>query len=329
MCKCIGCGVLLQNEDSNALGYTRNILNKFCERCFRINNYNDYKFVVKDNADFINILTDINKTNDLVVLVVDLFNINKNIEDINKYIKNNILLVLTKRDLIPKSCYDKKLIKYFSNYNLNIIDTVIVSSINNYNFDTLYDKILKYKNSSNVYFVGYTNSGKSTLINKIIYNYSDISSMITTSSLPNTTIDTISIKLSNELTLIDTPGLLDNFDIINHIDPSLIKKVIPTNEIKPATYQIKCFQSIFLDDLLRIDFLSNLNVTFYISNKININRVYKNTSNLANLKKYEFELLKDQDIVIQGLGFIKFASEGKVILYLNEYTRVFIRKSLI
>ena len=87
MCKCIGCGVLLQNEDSNALGYTRNILNKFCERCFRINNYNDYKFVVKDNADFINILTDINKTNDLVVLVVDLFNINKNIEDINKYIK--------------------------------------------------------------------------------------------------------------------------------------------------------------------------------------------------------------------------------------------------
>ena len=49
----------------------------------------------------------------------------------------------------------------------------------------------KYKNSSNVYFVGYTNSGKSTLINKIIYNYSDISSMITTSSLPNTTIDTI------------------------------------------------------------------------------------------------------------------------------------------
>ena len=53
MCKCIGCGVLLQNEDSNALGYTRNILNKFCERCFRINNYNDYKFVVKDNADFI------------------------------------------------------------------------------------------------------------------------------------------------------------------------------------------------------------------------------------------------------------------------------------
>lgn len=153
--------------------------------------------------------------------------------------------------------------------------------------------------------------------------------MITTSSLPNTTIDTISIKLSNELTLIDTPGLLDNFDIINHIDPSLIKKVIPTNEIKPATYQIKCFQSIFLDDLLRIDFLSNSNVTFYISNKININRVYKNTSNLANLKKYEFELLKDQDIVIQGLGFIKFASEGKVILYLNEYTRVFIRKSLI
>ena len=32
-----------------------------------------------DNNDFVKILKEVNKTNDLVVLVVDLFNINENI----------------------------------------------------------------------------------------------------------------------------------------------------------------------------------------------------------------------------------------------------------
>ena len=137
MFKCNGCGVVLQDKDNNELGYTINLDNDLCERCFKIRNYNDYKFVIKDNNDFINILKNINTNNDLVVLVVDLFNINKNIEDVSKYLNNDILLVLTKRDILPKSCYDKKLIEYFNNYNLNIVDTVIISSSKNYNFDSL------------------------------------------------------------------------------------------------------------------------------------------------------------------------------------------------
>ena len=145
MSKCVGCGAHLQSNAKDSIGYTNNLNNDLCERCFRIRNYNDYKFVIKDNNDFINILKNVNNTNDLVVLVVDLFNINKNIEDISKYLNNNILLVLTKRDILPKSCYDKKIIEYFNNYNLNIIDTVIISSIKNYNFDDLYNKINKYK----------------------------------------------------------------------------------------------------------------------------------------------------------------------------------------
>ena len=168
MSKCIGCGVKLQTINNDTLGYTTNLDNKLCERCFRIRNYNDYKFVIKDNNDYINILKDINKTNDLVVLVVDLFNISKYLNDISKYIDNNILLVLTKRDILPKSCYDEKFKEYFKNYNLNILDTVVVSSNKNYNLDTLYEKINNYKTSNNVYVVGFTNSGKSTLINKII-----------------------------------------------------------------------------------------------------------------------------------------------------------------
>ena len=116
MSKCIGCGVSLQTSNKDMLGYTTNIDKDLCERCFRIRNYNEYNFITKNNQDYIDILKNIN-CNDLVVLVIDLFNISNFIMDISKYINNKILLVLTKRDILPKSCYDKKLIDYFKNYN--------------------------------------------------------------------------------------------------------------------------------------------------------------------------------------------------------------------
>lgn len=329
MCKCLGCGVVLQSLNIDDIGYTKNIEKELCERCFRIRNYNEYKVVVKDNNDFIEILKNVNKTNDLVVLVVDLFNINKNIEIINEYLDNDILLVLTKRDILPKSCYDKKIIEYFNNYNLNLVDTVIISSLKNYNFDLLYEKINNYKKSNNVYVVGFTNAGKSTMINKILYNYSNNNTIITTSNLPSTTIDMVEVKVDDNLTLIDTPGLLDNNDIINYIDSNMVKKIIPTKELKPITYQVKSPQIFFVEDILRLDIETLNSLTFYMSNNLEINRIYKDNDKLKNLSKHELILEDDSDIVIQGLGFIKVTTKATIKVYVTEGVNVFVRKNLI
>ncbi len=329
MNKCIGCGATLQNNNIEDIGYTSNINNSLCERCFRIRNYNEYKLVTKSNDDYINILNNISNTNDLVLLVVDIFNISKNLNDISKYIKNDILLVLTKRDILPKSCYDEKLKDYFKNYNLNIIDTVIISSKKNYNLDELYEKINNYKKSKKVYIVGFTNSGKSTLINKIIYNYSDINLSLTTSNLPSTTIDLLEIKVEDDLILVDTPGLLDDGDIINYIDSSMIKKIIPNKEIRPINYQVKTKQVFIVDDLFRLDICDNTNITFYISNNLKINRYYKDNDTLKNLKKYSLDVSDNSDIVIQGLGFIKVTTKTNINIYIKDGIRVFVRKNLI
>lgn len=328
MSKCIGCGAHLQDINKDNIGYTRNLNNDLCERCFRIRNYNDYKFVIKDNEDYIKILKNISKTNDLVVLVVDLFNISKDLNIMSKYISNDILLVLTKRDILPKSCYDKKFIEYFNNYNLNIIDSVIVSSTKNYNFDILFDKINNYKKSNNVYVVGFTNSGKSTLINKILYNYSNNNTLITTSSLPSTTIDSINVKVNDDLILIDTPGILDNGDIINYIDGSVLKRIIPKNEIKPITYQINNKENIYIDDLVIISIEGNTSATIYVSNKLNIRKNYREVKE-ENLVKSKLYIDDNCDLVIQGLGFIKFTKKSKVDIYLKEGISVFVRKNLI
>ena len=329
MSKCIGCGSELQNLDKDLIGYTPNINNNLCERCFRIRNYNEYKFVVKDNRDYINILKNINTTNDLVILVVDLFNINKNILDISKYITNDIILVLTKRDILPKSCYDEKFKDYFKNYDLNILDTIVISSVKNYNLDELYNKINHYKKSDRVYVVGFTNSGKSTLVNKIIYNYSDINTIVTTSNLPSTTIDSIEVKINDNLTLIDTPGILDKGDISNFIDSDTLKKIIPTKEIHPITYQINTSQTIIIDNLVRLDLNKGGSITIYMSNNLNINRYYKDIDELKNLDIKKIDIDNDSDLVIQVLGFIKFTDKTQITLYTKKGINVFVRKNLI
>ena len=61
MNKCVGCGAIL-NSNKGMEGYTSDINNNLCERCFRIRNYNDYKVITKDNSDYINILNNIDSS---------------------------------------------------------------------------------------------------------------------------------------------------------------------------------------------------------------------------------------------------------------------------
>ena len=326
MKKCRGCGAVIQTESKDKEGYSINPDNDLCERCFRIKNYGDYKLVEKDNSSFLNILKKISDTNDLVVLVVDLFSISDRILDLTKYLNNDILLVLTKRDLLPLSLHDEKLLSYKNKLGINSVDEVIVSSNKNYNMDLLIDKINKYKKSSNVYVVGYTNAGKSTLINKLIYNYSDLECDITTSILPSTTLNTIDIKLNDELTLIDTPGILDSGNIFNFLNGKELKYITPSREIKPITYQIKNTQYIMIDKYAKV-ITSDNNLTLFFANNLKIDRFYKDKE--TNLVKHSIKVDANMDIVISGLGFIKVTKKGIVDIYTLDGVDVYTRDSLI
>ena len=326
MIKCSGCGVKLQYDDPLKEGFAKKE-SSLCNRCFRIVNYNEYLSVDVDNIEFINILKDINKTNSLVVLVVDLLNIPNNINIIKKYLNNKLLFAFTKRDLIPLSVSDTKLLEFIDTLNINYCDKVIVSSKNNYNLDLLYNKIISNKTDEDVYFIGFTNAGKSSLINKIIYNYTDIDCKITTSMLPSTTLNTIKIN-TNDFNIIDTPGILDDGNIINYLNKDELKKIIIKKEIKTITYQMKKNQYLKIEDFIIIKSNSDCNMTFYMSNALNINRFYKEIKN-TNLITKNMEIEKNHDIVIPGLGFIKVATNSNLDISIKDGVGIYIRNSLI
>jgi len=324
--KCLGCGIELQCDNPNKLGYIdkkhyNNV--SYCLRCFRINHYGDYQKVDIPNKEFINILLNINKTNDLVLYVVDLFNIEQDINKIKKYLNNPIILVLSKRDILPSDIKDEKILNYFNN---SFLDKIIISSKKNYGMDNLLDKIKKFQTSNNVYVIGKTNSGKSTLINKIIYNYSDYEFNITTSVLPSTTLDMINVKINDNLTLIDTPGLLDYNGIENYVDGNLLKNILPNNTIKPITYQVKEGHTFVIDGLLELEYFGEENsLTFYFSNNLELKRIKPDSLNKGKI----ININGNEDIVITGLGFIKVKKEGKILIRSIGDVSIYKRKALI
>ena len=311
--KCMGCGNILKDDE---------LEHNICNRCFRLKHYGEYHVTNKDNSDYLKIINNID-SNDLVIYVTSLLNLT--IMDLSKF--KNVIVVLTKRDILSKSVKDNKIIDYVKNH-YNFKDIEVISSIKNYNLDNLISKIEKY-NKKKVYLIGNTNSGKSTLLNKLIENYSESDIDITTSMYPSTTLNTIEVKIK-DIMFIDTPGIIDNGSVINYIDYKMLKKITPKKEVKPRTYQIKGKGSLVIEDLVRIDYETNDNsMTIYIANSVNILRVGEGNPRLKDLPKREFNLKNDKDIVITDLCFIKFVKGLKVNIYANNNINVYERDNLI
>ena len=330
--KCLGCGVELQDENMLLDGYTVNLENDLCQRCFRLKNYGEYQATTKTNEEYQQILEAVGKTKDLVVYVTDVLNVEQDLYDIRKFLPNKILLVLNKRDVIPKSVKDEKLIQYFKDKYDFFNDIVVVSCEKNMNIDHLLNRIKFFQVTKQVYVVGHTNAGKSSLINKLIKNYSDSKQELTISPLPSTTLNLINIEISDYLTIIDTPGLIDEGSITNYVDNELLKVITPKKEIKTKTYQLRRGQSIIIGDLVRIDYVDGEknSFTLYISNDIKTKRIISSRhDDLKNLAKRTYQLPFNQDIVIKGLGFIKVVNRGVVDIYLNQRVETFLRDNLI
>ena len=119
--------------------------------------------------------------------------------------------------------------------------------------------------------------------------------------------------------------MLDN-NIFNYVSGKELKRIIPDKEIKPITYQIKSKQYIYIDEFAKIE-SSNNNLTFFFSNKLKIERFYKEKQD--NDKETTLNVKENEDIVISGLGFIKVTKEETIKIYTKDNIDVYIRKSLI
>lgn len=329
--ECLGCGSVLQTTAPKDEGFVKSsVLSKadYCERCFKIKHYGEYS-VLDKKIDTDGIIRNINSDNlASVAILIDALNINDNIKKYIKRFKNKKYILITKKDILPKSLKEKKLIEYIKN---NVCDTeniMCISSVKNYNIDNFLNKI-KEGNVKRLYIVGFTNSGKSTFINHLLTSQMK-NPTITTSAIPNTTASYITIKLDNKITIVDTPGFIDSNAVYNFIDYNKTIKLYPKKEIRVKTFQIRNGYSIVINDILRIDNLGKCNsFSFYMSDKLRYEKVKLKNEKLKILPSISIETNECTDVLVNGLGFIRITKPGEFKIYALDEKMISIRKSMI
>ena len=282
--RCFGCGAVIQSEDEKKIGFVpKNALNKdviLCKRCFRLKNYHELQKTSLTNDDFLKILQEIGNHNCLVVYIVDLFDYNGSIiNGLTRHLNNNdILVVGNKRDVLPKSVKDIKiehwLRRQLKESGIKPVDVILSSAVKNYNLDLLIDKIEQYRNNRNVYVVGVTNVGKSSLINALLKHYSQSENLITTSEFPGTTLDLIEIPLDDDSYLYDSPGIINDHQIAHLVKDEDLKIIIPKSELRPISYQLNSQQTLYFGGLARLDYIKGEKTSFtcFFPKRLKINR---------------------------------------------------------
>ncbi|MDD6227151.1 MAG: ribosome biogenesis GTPase YqeH [Bacilli bacterium] len=345
--RCYGCGAILQSTDPKKVGYIREDKMKeeegLCERCYKLRHYN-VAATPHFSEDYEKILAKARETLSLVVYVLDLFNFDSSlIDEIDKYLGDNVLVILNKRDVLPKSLSDENIKKsallQLKQNHIKVKDIVITSSSSNYNLDELFNKINSLRNGKDVYFIGASQVGKSSIINAILRNYKNMTTKcITTSSFPGTTLDLIDIPLDENSSVFDTPGIFNSKSLLNRVERNILRYIVPRDEVKPKIYQSGDKQSYIFGALARLDFISGkkTNFAFYFSNEVIITRTkldkadrtfdslaqtnqVKPTSTLIksmkDLVKKEIKLPATGHISIKifGFGFIELEANNQIL----------------
>ena len=355
---CKGCGVLLQNENPDEIGYVPSLDASLCQRCFRIRNYGDVVISMQQGVESNQTFDKINEIDGIVFWIVDLFAFESSIiSRLNQKLPGKeIILVLTKRDVLPKTVSDDKIKSFVFNRlqeeKIKVKDIVIGGyllkrSEASENFlEEVEFMIEKYRNGKDCIFMGVANAGKSTVLNALLGSNS-----LTTSRNPGTTLDLIPIE-RNGYTIYDTPGIENKHSILTYLNPSDLKTVIPTKPIRPLVSQIYEDQSFAAGGLARLDLVvkGKASVVGYFSRSISIHRgklsnadaLWQNhlnemlvpcldTSLLtmhtyhANMKGY-----KKMDVVIHGIGWFCISGDIKDV-YVKVHKGIYVtfRKAMI
>jgi len=361
---CIGCGVEIQTEDPDVLGYApKSALEKeqvICQRCFRLKHYNEVQDVPLTDDDFLKILNRLGQVDALIVKIVDIFDFNGSwLPGLHRFVgKNPVLLIGNKEDLLPKSVKRAKMVNWMKQQakelGLQPVDVLLVSAAKGHSIDEAMAAIDHYRNGKDVYVVGCTNAGKSTFINRVIKQATGEKDVITTSYFPGTTLDMIGIPLDDGTSLFDTPGIINHHQMAHFVGKNELKVITPKKEIKPMVYQLNEKQTLFFGGLSRLDYIKGGRRPFvcYVSNALKIHRTKLENADalyarqlgdllqppgkgrlaeFPELVRYEFSIKERKtDIVFSGLGWVTVNEPGAVVAaYVPKGVRVMLRRSLI
>ena len=349
--RCNHCGVVLQREDKTKKGYISveydNIpLDQivYCDDCFHKMQVNIGGASQTVSQDVLTILRDAVATDALIVYVIDLFLHNGSLKkDLIKRIKHNKVLVIgSKRDLLPEKAEDKKIKQFiedaFVEAGVKPVDIVLVSASKNYQIDLLKEKVAEHRQKHDVYVIGSSLSGKSTIVDRLLMNYENKTrKQVRSEYYPNTNSLVLHIPLDKSSSLYQLPGFELDDTAIGLVEKNLWKYIIPKKEIKARKFKLSEGETIVVGGLgaISVDEGKTADVEAYFSEAVELKKMAsKNTdlffktnlvrkelrpvseliTSFINFDLYEIVLPTDgvkYDIGVKGLGWFSVKANGQ------------------
>ncbi|WP_342269414.1 GTPase RsgA [Spiroplasma endosymbiont of Aspidapion aeneum] len=355
---CKGCGILLQNINTNEKGYIVDLINQdYCLRCFKLKNYNqlvDIEFDLNSVYKKIESVIADKATKNRYFYVIDVIDVKgSRLPSIENLLKNeDVIFCINKIDIFPNVIDNDKIYDYVIN---QLEDTPIINKniilLSSKQLNTI-DNLIKIINSKECdnYFIGVSNTGKSSLLNSCLKQQNKSQDIIT-SYHTNTTLDIININLGLNNKVYDTPGLQISKSILNAIDKKNWKHFAYNDELKQFTYQLKINNSIICEKIMWLELLesnrevisfhfwtnkhnilhrtNSKNVQKYLDN--NDEKLIKTISSKFIKKVFYFKDNNDINIVVSGIGWISFKTHVGLKIAINtpylEDNEVYIYKT--
>lgn len=302
--KCIGCGIELQNNKKDALGYVESMDHDMCKRCFRLKHYHEVP--VNNSIEMENLLHKIQNKKGLSFFFVDVLEISREAISYFQKLKGEKILVISKCDVLPKSISLNKIAKWLVDV-FDVQNKIIFVRKNS--LSSLKKILDEMENSSysSYYFLGMTNAGKSTLLNALLKYSDDIKSSIVESEFPNTTLDFIEINFSLGK-IFDSAGFF--YPVISQ-DATILKKSQSKDEIRPMIYPLKKDAALLIEGIIEIEAQEECSVVCVCSNALDIKKVYNCSKKEDSIS---LTVKPKNHLLLKGIGIFYFKKEANIVL---------------
>ncbi|RUS17456.1 hypothetical protein BC937DRAFT_89960 [Endogone sp. FLAS-F59071] len=257
-----------------------------CHRCYNLTYYNALTTpttawqdtLVTNDHSFLRFLR--KRQNAVVVQVVDILDFPYSLTPgLDRLVgpDHPVILAVNKIDLLPNGVLEyQDRIRRWVRHQAKLVgasrihDVCLISAKKNLGVRELCASVAKARRAAdNVYLVGQTNVGKSELINTMLrLGNGGTKHKVTSSVVPGTTIGMVEIPLAafgsslghagnvDQRALYDTPGIVDQRQIVHLLDHEELKMIVPDRPIRPVTYRFESGKSLLLGGLARLDILS-------------------------------------------------------------------------
>ncbi len=353
--RCYHCGAILQCENENEKGYiipeslhrATPIQIIYCDRCFEtMKAFNNSELEQKVDQEVLKILDDAYATDALIIWVVDLFSFNGtlNSEIAKKVKKLNVIVVGNKRDLFPANVKEESLVEYlvetFNAYGIKPKSVRLLGAANKIDSKELIDSMNVARKGHDVYMIGNSTSGKTSIINRAMKGFENKTSrQIKTITYPGTSVNVLEIPLSRSSFFYELPGISQTTSAVGKLEKDVVRQIVPKKAVKFITRTMSAGDALMVGSLAAFEIIKGktTNYRFYSAEGVETRKVqskklddYINENNIRRFARpvserlvsfldydmFEYAMENDKkwhDIAIEGLGWLSFIAQGQMI----------------